>query len=111
MTSMSKVSVSLPAETEAGIKALVEAGAAASFSAYIADAATASLQRDQALTVLRGHTGGPRGGQLRERAACLFGDTPNPASLNSPSGPNGPAAGDLEDAGGAGAVTRARKAS
>jgi Arc/MetJ-type ribon-helix-helix transcriptional regulator len=81
---MRKVTVSLPEETAHRVEALVQAGIAASFSAYVAAAATASLERDRALAELREHTGGPRGGELRARAARLFGDDPAAAAVTNP---------------------------
>jgi Arc/MetJ-type ribon-helix-helix transcriptional regulator len=98
---MRKVTVSLPEDTADGVEALVQAGRAASFSAYVAAAATASLERDRALAELREHTGGPRGGELRARAARLFGDDPAAAAVTQPTAPR--AAG-----GGTGAATRRR---
>src|SRR4051812_12941752 len=77
---MRKVTVSLPEETARGVEAMVQTGQAGSFSAYVAAAATASLERDGALAELREHTGGPRGGELRARAARLFGDDPAAAT-------------------------------
>lgn len=82
---MRKVTVSLPEETAHGVEALVQAGHATSFSAYVAAAAAASLERDRALAELREHTGGPRRGELRARAARLFGDDPAAAAVTHPS--------------------------
>lgn len=87
---MRKVTVSLPEDTASGVAAAVEAGAASSFSAFVADATAMVLQRDQALAQLRAHTGGPQGGELRARAARLFGDDP---ATSSPSAPEVPATG------------------
>ena len=94
---MRKVTVSLPEETADGVQALVKAGQAASFSAYVAAAAAASLDRDRALAELREHTGGPQGGEMRARAARLFGDDPTGAAVTDPMPPT--AAGDRSGTG------------
>jgi Arc/MetJ-type ribon-helix-helix transcriptional regulator len=70
---MKKVTVSLPEEVAEGVTAMVEAGTATSFSAYVASATEAGLARDAALAAFRAHTGGPMGGALRERAERALG--------------------------------------
>jgi Arc/MetJ-type ribon-helix-helix transcriptional regulator len=70
---MKKVTVSLPQDVAEGVQALVDGGTSPSFSAFVATATKAQLDRDAALAQLRAHTGGPRGGALRARAEQALG--------------------------------------
>jgi Arc/MetJ-type ribon-helix-helix transcriptional regulator len=73
---MKKITVSLPVDVAEGVQALVDGGAAPSFSAFVAAATKAQLDREAALAQLRAHTGGPRGGALRARAERALGIEP-----------------------------------
>lgn len=57
--SSKRISVTLPPEVVASARSAVAAGAAASISAYVADALRLRLARDRDLTALAGALGGP----------------------------------------------------
>jgi Arc/MetJ-type ribon-helix-helix transcriptional regulator len=70
---MRKVTVSLPDEVADGVQAAVESGGAASFSAFVAEATKARLDRETSLARYRDFTGGPHCGELRQRAERAVG--------------------------------------
>jgi hypothetical protein len=83
---MRKVTVSMPDEVAEGVQAVVDGGGAASFSAFVAQATQARLDRETALAQFRSFTGGPIGGPLRARAEHALGveDGAEPGSGSNP---------------------------
>jgi antitoxin ParD1/3/4 len=78
-----RVTVSLPPEVLAGARGAVDAGAADSLSAFVADAVRSQLQRARALTELARVLGGPPPLQAREQVRRDLGLGPVPPSRAS----------------------------